>query len=369
MADFIEQIKALAGTIPTRLNDVKTEEATKTAFVMPFIAALGYNLFDPAEVVPEFIADVGIKKGEKIDYAIMKDGKPIIMFECKHHAANLDFEHASQLHRYFAVAEARVAVLTNGIIYRFYTDNEQLNKMDSKPFLELNMLKIKEQDFLELKRFCKTDFLLNEIKNAANELKYAGEIKKLIAEEFKNPSEEFVRYFAQKVYNRKLTVAVTLEFTERTKKALRQFIDDHAQEVWKTGASVMMELKQPDIVTPVAPDDAEPDAKRKIVTTEEEFEGFYIVKALLRDSIDPKRIVMRDTETYCGILLDNNNRKPICRLHFNGETKSISIIDATRELEKIVIKDLNDIYQYGEKLKKAVASYSNSNSESSAVPV
>lgn len=120
MADFIEQIKALAGLIPTRLGGVKTEEATKTAFVMPFIAALGYNVFDPAEVVPEFIADVGIKKGEKIDYAIMKDGKPTIMFECKHHAANLDFEHASQLHRYFNVAEARVAVLTNGIIYRFY---------------------------------------------------------------------------------------------------------------------------------------------------------------------------------------------------------------------------------------------------------
>ncbi|CAN5510476.1 type I restriction endonuclease [soil metagenome] len=369
MTDFIQQIKTLAALIPARLSGVKTEEATKTAFVMPFIAALGYNVFDPAEVVPEFIADVGIKKGEKIDYAIMKDGKPIIMFECKHHAANLDFEHASQLHRYFNVAEARVAVLTNGLLYRFYTDNEQLNKMDSKPFLELNMLKIKEQDFFELKRFCKSDFLLNEIKNAASELKYASEIQKLIAEEFKNPSEEFVRFFAQKVYHRKLTMSVTLEFTERTKKALRQFIDDHAQEVWKTGASVMMESKQEEAVTTDAPEIVEPELKSKIVTTEEEFEAYYIVKALLRESVDPKRIVMRDTETYCGILLDNNNRKPICRLHFNGETKSISIIDATRDLEKIVIKDLNDIYQYGEKLKKAVASYNNSNSESMAMPI
>jgi len=69
---------------------------------MPFINVLGYDVFDPTEVVPEFTADIGTKKGEKVDYAIMKDGKPIILFECKWSGADLNKEHASQLHRYFS---------------------------------------------------------------------------------------------------------------------------------------------------------------------------------------------------------------------------------------------------------------------------
>jgi predicted type IV restriction endonuclease len=97
---------------------------------MPFISALGYDVFDPVEVIPEFTADVGIKKGEKVDYAIKQDGKIIMLFECKCCNGSLDDCHASQLYRYFSVTEARIAVLTDGIIYRFYTDIEQPNKMD-----------------------------------------------------------------------------------------------------------------------------------------------------------------------------------------------------------------------------------------------
>jgi predicted type IV restriction endonuclease len=99
--------------------------------VMPFISALGYNVFDLTEVTPELHADVGLKKGEKVDYAILKDGKPIILFECKWHGADLNREHASQLYRYFSVTEARFSVLTNGIAYRFFTDLEAPNKMDA----------------------------------------------------------------------------------------------------------------------------------------------------------------------------------------------------------------------------------------------
>jgi len=149
--DLIDKIRETAMRIPTQQEHIQTEEATKNAFVLPFINALGYNVFDPTEVIPEFTADVGTKKGEKVDYAIMKDRAPIILMECKWCGTDLNKEHASQLFRYFASTNVRFCVLTNGIIYRFYTDLDKENIMDEKPFLELNMLDIKDSSVVELK--------------------------------------------------------------------------------------------------------------------------------------------------------------------------------------------------------------------------
>jgi predicted type IV restriction endonuclease len=116
--DFIDKIRELSARIPKQLDHIQTEEATKNALVMPFINALGYNVFDPTEVTPELCADVGVKKGEKVDYAL---------FECKHHAADLGNMHASHLHRYFSVVEARFIALTNGLVYWLDTDLEASN--------------------------------------------------------------------------------------------------------------------------------------------------------------------------------------------------------------------------------------------------
>ena len=129
---FLDQVRSIAARAEKQLSKIRTEEATKNALVMPLISALGYNVFDPSEVIPEFIADVGVKKGEKVDYAILKNGKVVILFECKAATVSLDDCHASQLYRYFSVTDARVAVLTNGLDYRFYSDLEQPNRMDSK---------------------------------------------------------------------------------------------------------------------------------------------------------------------------------------------------------------------------------------------
>ncbi|HII07162.1 MAG TPA: restriction endonuclease, partial [Methanotrichaceae archaeon] len=175
--DFIDKIHELAARIPNQIEHIQTEEATKNALVLPFIAALGYNVFDPTEVVPEFTADVGTKKGEKVDYAVLMDENPIILFECKWCGANLDNEHSSQLYRYFSVTDGRFGVLTNGIIYRFYSDLEKPNKMDEKPFFELNLLDIDESLVEELKKFTKSSFDLDDILTTASELKYTKEVK------------------------------------------------------------------------------------------------------------------------------------------------------------------------------------------------
>ncbi len=97
--DFIDELRALATRITNTRSLIQTEEATKNAMVMPFIHLLGYNVFDPLAVTPELISDVGTKKGEKVDYAILKDGRPIILFECKKCGGDLGINHASQLFR------------------------------------------------------------------------------------------------------------------------------------------------------------------------------------------------------------------------------------------------------------------------------
>ena len=164
------------------MDHLETEEATKNALVMPFIRALGYDVFNPKEVVPEFTADVGTKKGEKVDYAVKVDEQPVMLFECKHAGANLSVNHASQLFRYFHVTDARIGVLTNGIVYRFFTDLEESNKMEERPFLEFDVLDYDEQQIEELKKLRKESFDLEEMLSTAHDLKYRKALKTYLTE-------------------------------------------------------------------------------------------------------------------------------------------------------------------------------------------
>jgi len=360
--DLIDQLKALSSKIAKQMDLVQTEEATKNAFVMPFIGALGYNVFDPTEVTPELTADVGTKKGEKVDYAILKEGKPIMLFECKRCKTDLGEENMSQLYRYFNVTEARFGILTNGVIYRFYTDLEEPNKMDSKPFLEFNLLDdIKESLVEDLKRFTKGFFNLDETLTAATELKYTKEIKRVMAEQLASPTEDFVKLFASKVYAGKLTQGVKQQFTDLIKKALHQFINDRINERLKSAlAEEAQAVASPQTGTSSTEDSKEVlDGKGKIITTPAEIEGYHIVKSILRATVDPNRVIMRDTASYCGILVDDNNRKPICRLHFNNLSKKLlGLFDNPEKRdEKVAIGELNEIYQYADRLVATVKNY------------
>ena len=118
--DFIDQLKQFSKRVESMKDSIQTEEATKTAIIMPFFAMLGYDVFNPQEFVPEFTADVGIKKGEKVDYAILINGNPEILIECKWCGESLS-KHGSQLFRYFGTSPAKFGILTNGLIYQFFT--------------------------------------------------------------------------------------------------------------------------------------------------------------------------------------------------------------------------------------------------------
>jgi hypothetical protein len=169
---FTDKIKSLADRAPDLVSHLETEEATKNALVMPFIAALGYDVFNPQEVVPEFTADIGIKKGEKVDYAIKNDGRIAILVEAKKAGANLDEGSHSQLLRYFTVTHARIAVLTNGTEFRFFSDLDEPNKMDGSPFLTLDLLSLREDLLPELSKLTKESYDLDEMLSRANEVKY-----------------------------------------------------------------------------------------------------------------------------------------------------------------------------------------------------
>ena len=347
--DLIDVVRQLAARIPQQLPVLRTEEATKNALVMPIINALGYNVFDPLEVIPEFTADVGTKKGEKVDYAIVIDGKPMILIECKTVGSTLSINHASQLYRYFSVTEARFAILTNGINFWFYTDIDAPNRMDEKPFFEFSMHDVTERSVDELKKFARSTFNLDNILSNASELKYMKQLKKTFAEELESPSEEFVRLLTARVYSGTFRSHVKEQFTGLVKRASREFIRDEVNARLKNalegnggGQPLVYEEPRAAAEQP-ADDEAESEG---VVTTPEEMEAFHIVRAILAQDFDPERIVMRDTKSYCGILLDNNNRKPICRLRFNYSQKYLTLVDETREEKRIAIGNVREIYKH-----------------------
>lgn len=352
--DFIDHLRALASRIANTKDIIQTEEATKNAMIMPFIQILGYNVFDPLEVTPELIADVGIKKGEKVDYAILKDGNPIIIFECKKSGADLNINHAGQLFRYFHVTAARFGVLTNGLVYRFFTDLEQPNKMDEKPFFEFNILDFKDRDVDELKKFAKAAFDLDTILTTANDLKYTRSIQNRLAEWMTNPSEEFVRLVSSDLLgNKRFTPAVIDQFTLITKRAFEQLIGERINERLK-GAMTPESAHVVELPAPLAPitNDAEP----QITTSEEEVEGFHAVRAILRGLVGAKRIVMRDAQSYCAILLDDNNRKPLCRLRFNNTQKlRLGIFNEKKEEVLMTLESVDDIFNYADQLKATLS--------------
>lgn len=352
MNSLSDSLRALAHRIETSVQHVSTEEATKTAFILPFISALGYDVFNPLEVTPELDADIGLKKGEKIDYAIIRNGEPSILFECKTHSSQLNLSHKSQLYRYFSVTKARLAVLTNGIDYWFFSDLDKPNIMDDRPFLVFNVLDIPDSTILQISKFSKENFDLDSLLSVANELKYLREIKDEILKQWDNPSDEFVKLLASNCIEGRFTPALKEMLTPLVGRALKQVVSDQIRTKLATALRTTAEGPSDQPAVGAKTEDSQ------LETTEEELEGFHIVKSILRKIVHPSRIVPRDVKSYFGILLDDNNRKPICRLRFNAASKKyISLFDKNRIEQTLEIDSLDQIYDYSEQLIATVKEY------------
>ena len=346
--EFVEKINQLKERVVNLKDNLQTEEATKTALIMPFLSALGYDVFNPLEVVPEFVADSRLKKDEKVDYAIMKDGKPIILIECKKvENDKLDIKkHAGQLFKYFTASKAKFIILTNGIVYKFFSDIEETNILDKDPFFTFNLLEFKENQLETLSEFCKENFDLEKAYSNAGDLKYIKQFEEVIENEYRTPSDDFVRYLINKsgVCDGRITDKVIEKHKSTTVEAFNLFMS----KVMKTSLDFSLASKS-----------EEKENKNEIVTTMEELEGYAIVKAILAGNFDINRVTYRDNASYFNILLDNNILKTVCRLYLNKSNKYIAFL-ASKEgekrtpEEKILIHSVTDIFNFKERILERV---------------
>lgn len=356
--DFEESLNQVAAKVRDLKDGIETEEATKTAFIMPFIGqVLGYDVFNPNEVVPEFTADVGVKKGEKVDYALVRDDQVQILIECKKIGAPLSLENASQLYRYFAVTNARIGVLTNGQVWNFYMDIDEPNRMDSKPFLVLDLLDIDPTIIPALQKLTKPAFDLDSIASSAEELKYVGALKRAVGDEFREPSDEFVKLLASHVYEGAFYASVMEKFRPLVAKALKQYLSEQVNDRLKTALGAddikIGAIDDQEDAEQTADDDSGED-EDGVVTTEEEIAAYRIIKAIACRDVDPERITMRDAKKYCAIFLDDNNRKPVARLFFNTKQKYIGLFDAEKNCTRYPIDSLNEIYNHADQIREEV---------------
>ena len=342
--EFEEKIKEFSGRIEKLKKSINTEEATKTSLIMPFFSLLGYDVFNPTEFTPEYVADVGIKKGEKVDYAITINNQLTILIEAKSINENLQ-KHSSQLFRYFGTTTAKLAILTNGITYRFFTDLDETNKMDISPFLEVDLLHLKDTDIIELKKFCKENFDINIIINSASNLKYASSIEKILSEEFSNPSDEFIKLILNKgIYEGVKTQNVIDKYKSIIKKSINYYINSLVNQKLQNA----LNNSSAETGGELASVDSEEDDG--VITTTEELESYYIVKSILSELINPNDLYYKDTYSYFGILYENKVTKWICRVYLKENVKFLIIPDKDKKEIRYEITNISDIYKLKQQL-------------------
>ena len=150
MASFNKQsVIDLQKKLRSKTAIPSTEEATKQWYIMPLLVALGYDPYS-SDIIPEYTLDVGVKKGEKVDYALQINNQPVALVECKQLNVSLSDKHISQLYRYFTISDVHIAILTNGDDYWFFTDSQKENVMDLEPYYTI---KLSEADADEIDKF------------------------------------------------------------------------------------------------------------------------------------------------------------------------------------------------------------------------
>jgi hypothetical protein len=354
MSDFFERVSQISSRSKVAERQALTEEATKTSVILPFLQTLGFDVFNLDEVIPEFIADVGTKKGEKVDFAVKIDGKIAMLIEAKPINAKLGDVQFNQLFRYFSVTEARLAILTNGREAWFFSDTDEPNKMDKRPFFKFDFQSFDRDQVDELARFQKPNFAIEAIVEAASNLKYTRAAAIYLRKQLDDPDDDFIRLIGRQIHDGAITKSVAEQLRPAIQAALEEVIRDRIQD--KLGVAFSGEKKataDPDEV-PVAGFANEDD----IVTTDEEIAGHMIVRAIAARHVPVGRIAIRDAKSYCAILMDDNNRKPICRLYFNSTTtRHVGVFDANKNEAKHKVTGPQDLYQFADDLEAIIKAY------------
>lgn len=321
---FKESLQRLAVQINERKEYITNEETTKQALIIPFLQVLGYDVFNPLEVRPEYVSDFGKKKAEKVDYAIFKDGSPIIFIEAKSVTENLNL-HDSQLARYFnATPEVKLAILTNGITYKFFTDIGTNNIMDENPFATVNITELSPNDIEILSKFKKDSFETTALITFAEELIYTSNINNKLRELFKNPPDEFIRYLIKDFSDTRITSNVLERFRPIVKKAISTvLLEIVTKGLTKEEVTDSDAIEQDIEQTNDTPVENEGRPRREVVTSQEELESFeYVKKLLSKNNKDVSALGFKDTTGYFAIYNKNVNHW-FLRLKLDGSNCSV----------------------------------------------
>lgn len=352
--EFSERIGELSKRSTMASRKALTEEATKTSVILPFIQALGFDPFNLDEVVPEFIADVGLKKGEKVDFALAIDGKLAVLIEVKPISMQLGSSQFSQLYRYFGVTEAKLAILTNGKDVWFFSDIDDQNKMDKKPFFKFDFQNYNDDELGELARFQKSSFSIESIVEAASALKYTTKAANFLKSQLTDPDDEFVKVVGRKIHDGMLTKSVMEQLRPAIQSALDVIIKDRIQD--KLSITFRTDLKASSGEEKF--EEISSQADSDIVTTEEELQAFMIVRAIAARSIPINRVTIRDSKTYCSVFVDDNNRKPLVRFYFNAKSKNVlGVFGHDKTEQKFEIDTLERIYEHADAIAATAAAY------------
>ena len=349
---FEDDIIRHAEQIKVRLPHIKGEEAAKQALVVPFLQVLGYDVWDPREVQPEYIADFAKKKSngqmEKIDYALHISGAPAVFIECKSADKELD-DHDGQLARYFnATPSVRVAILTNGVRLKIFTDLLQQNIMDAKPWLDVDLRELKSAEIDALKKLRKADFVPNQVVSLAEEMVYYNAIVTFVAIQLGDPSETFVRFVAGEIPTiGRITSKVVERLTPIMRKAIKTAILQHLHDRsidprarYQRGAAGgclgPAALPEP-AATPAG------ESRDGVVTTREELESFSIIQKMIKEVAPDAMVSYRDSKTYFTII-QKNVRKWFVRLGVERQPywvafRHVEVEDAKRLCPGIEVAD------------------------------
>ena len=354
MTNFHEKIQTFSKQVKDKKTGINTEETTKIALIYPFIRMMGYDTTDPNEVRAEYTADIGTKQGEKVDLAILQEGKVNIIIECKPITTKLEKEELSQLYRYYSLTEAKIGILTNGITWRFYADSKKPGIMDETPFLELNIEHPKKSSIDKLENFTKEKFNTQAIEDSINELKYKHDLKELLLEELQHPSDEVTRVITKQVYDGVVTQNVIKQFRGLIRAEIQLIIQEKIDKTLNDA----IESNEP-------PEETDFTLNKKgIVTTQREIDAYNIVRSIVSEIINPDAISIKDSKYYCSILYKNNNRRPVARFFFNNTDKfsvmlfdNLTSVKGEKKGHRERIEQVNDLYNYKDELLNTIRFY------------
>jgi len=217
---MLKQIEDLRDKLK-KINDKNQnldEEQTKAIFISPFLRALGYQTDDPDLVMVQYRADPHDIKGGKVDYALLREGDPVIYVEAKPlHDTLENPKYINQIRRYFSgFKKVHFVILTNGNQYQFFTDLREPNRLDRKPFRVFNLSEVNKDLEKYLSLLSPQSFNSEKAKHLAVQWARSEQVYTYLKQQFDTPSEKFVSLLSKLIFS-----SSKLEIKEDVKKALR----------------------------------------------------------------------------------------------------------------------------------------------------